>query len=98
MVTRALGWDGLRFQAQDSWVTIITEVMRIEEFKYRDISTQTVHYIFSLLHARLQPPLPVTAYAPPPVPDAPQPSICPRSSEFSQGVLLEDDLEGCGSI
>ena len=32
MVTRASGWDGLRFQAQDSWVTIITEVIRIEEF------------------------------------------------------------------
>jgi len=33
MVSGALKWDGSRFQAQDSWFTITTEVMRREEFE-----------------------------------------------------------------
>jgi len=86
MVPRASRWDGPKFQAHNSWTTITTELMRGEEFEQRGVTTQTVHYIFPLLHAPLSPPLPALAQAPPPplaAPDTPQPPVSLRSLEFS---------------
>ena len=80
---------------------IMIELMRREEFEQRGITTQTVHYIFPVLHTSLLPPPLALAQAPPRPPlalEEPQPPVSPGSLRFSQGVLLGNNPEGSGSV
>ena len=57
MMPEVLGWDIPRFQLQEVWVTITTELLHREEFEQREITVEIVRYIFSLLFV-LPPPAP----------------------------------------
>ena len=76
MMTGNLGLDGPRFQAQEAWTTVTTELLLKEEFELRGITMETLQHVFPLHQA---PPPPATLAPAQGRPSPPAPAQGPRS-------------------